>query len=128
MSATYVRTYYAVDYKVGDRLLVDGRPGVLVSFPSHYLGVRFDGEKHNVALPPHVARGARSGRRPLPVTRPRAPSRARSAARVVDPSPGPARAALNFTDRQEQDMDPGTGRIFPSVELARETATTERNR
>lgn len=46
MSATYVRSYYAVDYKVGDRLLVDGRPGVLVSFPAQYLGVRFDGDKH----------------------------------------------------------------------------------
>lgn len=46
MSAAYVRGYYAVDYKVGDRLVVDGRPGVLVSFPDQYLGVRFDGERH----------------------------------------------------------------------------------
>ncbi len=46
MSAAYVRSYYAVPYKVGDRLTVDGRPGVLVSFPGHYLGVRFDGERH----------------------------------------------------------------------------------
>lgn len=42
MSAAYVRRAYAVDYKVGDRLTVDGRPGVLVSFPDQYLGVRFD--------------------------------------------------------------------------------------
>lgn len=46
MSAEYVRRYYAVDYKVGDRVVVDGRPGTLVSFPDQYLGVRFDGEKH----------------------------------------------------------------------------------
>lgn len=45
MSAEYVRRYYGVDYKRGDRLTVDGRPGVLVSFPGQYLGVRFDGEK-----------------------------------------------------------------------------------
>lgn len=46
MSAEYVRRTYGVTYKVGDRLTVDGRPGVLVSFPDQYLGVRFDGDKH----------------------------------------------------------------------------------
>ena len=46
MSAAYVRSYYAVPYKVGDRLTVDGRPGVLVSFPGHYLGVRFTSRAH----------------------------------------------------------------------------------
>ena len=46
MSASYVRRYYGVDYKRGDRLVVDGRAGVLVSFPGQYLGVRFDGDKH----------------------------------------------------------------------------------
>lgn len=46
MSAAYVREHYAVTYKVGDRLVVDGRPGTLVSFPAQYLGVRFDGDKH----------------------------------------------------------------------------------
>jgi hypothetical protein len=46
MTAEYVRRYYGVAYKVGDRLLIDGRPGVLVSFPSQYLGIRFDGENH----------------------------------------------------------------------------------
>lgn len=46
MSAEYVRRYYRVDYKRGDRLVVDGQPGKLVSFPGQYLGVRFDGEKH----------------------------------------------------------------------------------
>lgn len=42
MSAKYVRDYYGVDYKVGDRITVDGKPGVIVSFPEQYLGVRFD--------------------------------------------------------------------------------------
>lgn len=46
MSAEYVRAYYQVDYKVGDRLVVDGRHGLLVSFPGQYLGVRFDGDSH----------------------------------------------------------------------------------
>jgi hypothetical protein len=45
MSAEYVRRYYNVAYKRGDRLTVEGRPGTLVSFPGQYLGVRFDGER-----------------------------------------------------------------------------------
>jgi len=46
MSAAYVRSYYGVDYKRGDRLVMDGRPGTLVSFPQQYLGIRFDGDSH----------------------------------------------------------------------------------
>ena len=46
MSAACARGYYAVDYKVGERLVVDSRLGTLVSFPQQYLGVRFDGDKH----------------------------------------------------------------------------------
>ena len=45
MSAQYVRDYYGVDYKVGDRLTIDGRLGTLVSFPAQYLGIRFDGDR-----------------------------------------------------------------------------------
>lgn len=42
MSAEYVRRYYGVGYKRGDRVTVDGKPGRIVSFPDQYLGVRFD--------------------------------------------------------------------------------------
>lgn len=42
MSAEYVRRIYGVDYKCGDRVTVDGKPGIVVSFPGQYLGVRFD--------------------------------------------------------------------------------------
>lgn len=45
MSAAYVRETYGVDFKVGDRVTVDGKPGVIVSFPDQYLGIRLDGEK-----------------------------------------------------------------------------------
>lgn len=45
MGANYVRRAYAVDYKRGDRVTVDGKPGTIVSFPEQYLGVRFDGER-----------------------------------------------------------------------------------
>ena len=46
MTAEYVRRTYGVNYKRGDRLVMDGRPGVLVSFPGQYLGIRFDGDTH----------------------------------------------------------------------------------
>jgi len=46
VSAEYVRSRYKVDYKVGDRLVFDGKPGTLVSFPDAYLGIRLDGDKH----------------------------------------------------------------------------------
>ena len=46
MGAEYVRSAYGVNYKRGDRVLVNGRPGTIVSFPGAYLGVRFDGEKN----------------------------------------------------------------------------------
>lgn len=52
MSAEYVRRYYGVDYKRGDRVTVDGRPGTIVSFPEQYLGVRFD-DFPKVALRAH---------------------------------------------------------------------------
>jgi hypothetical protein len=46
MTAAYVRAYYGVSFKRGDRVTIDGRPGVIVSFPGQYLGVRFDGDRH----------------------------------------------------------------------------------
>lgn len=45
MSAEYVRRMYRVPAKRGMRVTVEGRPGVIVSFPGQYIGVRFDGEK-----------------------------------------------------------------------------------
>lgn len=45
MSADYVRRCYGVPAKRGMRITVEGRPGVIVSFPGQYIGVRFDGEK-----------------------------------------------------------------------------------
>lgn len=60
MSAEYVRSYYGVNYRQGDRVWVDGRPGVIVSFPGQYIGVRFDGERRTSRCHPtwRVERGA----------------------------------------------------------------------
>jgi hypothetical protein len=52
MSASYVRDYYRVPAKRGMRVTVDGKPGVIVSFPDQYLGVRFDGEKRTIRCHP----------------------------------------------------------------------------
>lgn len=46
MSAQYVRDYYGVTFKRGDRVSVDGKAGTIVSFPGQYLGVRLDGQRH----------------------------------------------------------------------------------
>src|SRR5437868_4025238 len=47
MGAEYVREFYDVppSAKRGARVRVDGRPGVIVTFPQQYLGVRFAGQK-----------------------------------------------------------------------------------
>lgn len=52
MSAEYVRARYGVDFKRGDRVTVDVKPGVVVSFPGQYVGVRRDGEQHTVHCHP----------------------------------------------------------------------------
>lgn len=52
MSAVYIRKQYGVSYKRGDRIRIDGRPGVIVSFPRQYIGVRFDGDRHTTICHP----------------------------------------------------------------------------
>lgn len=69
MSAAFVRKAYGIPYKTGDEVMVDGRRGIIVSFPDQYLGVRFDGEKHTTRCHPtwRVERtGARYCTAPLP--------------------------------------------------------------
>ncbi len=66
MSAEYVRNRYKVDYKRDERLIVEGRPGKLVSFPGQYLGVRFDGENFTSRV--HPTSEVRRPGQPLPAT------------------------------------------------------------
>ena len=47
MSAADVRRMFGVDYKRGERITVDGKPGEIVGFMGQYLQVKFDGEKHS---------------------------------------------------------------------------------
>jgi hypothetical protein len=49
----YIRRTYGVDPKVGQRITMSGKPGVIVrpQGDPQYLAVRFDGQKH--ASPVH---------------------------------------------------------------------------
>lgn len=44
----YIRRIYGVEPKIGQRITMDGKPGVIIRprGDPHYLRVRFDGEKH----------------------------------------------------------------------------------
>jgi hypothetical protein len=52
VSAEYVRRFYGVPAKRGQRVTVEGRPGIVASFPGQYIGVRFDGEKSTTRCHP----------------------------------------------------------------------------
>lgn len=59
MSTEYVRRCYGVDFKRGDRVTVNDRPGVVVSFPGQYVGVRFRRATTHEPLPPDWAAHSR---------------------------------------------------------------------
>lgn len=50
----YIRRTYGVDPHVGQRITMDGKPGVIVrpQGDPQYLKVRFDGEKHAANVHP----------------------------------------------------------------------------
>lgn len=56
MSMQYIRDYYGLSVKVGDRITFNGSPppkeGIVVGAKGQYLRVRFDGEKHPQTLHP----------------------------------------------------------------------------
>jgi len=44
----YVRKYYGVPAKIGRRVVVYGKPGVIAADRGHYIGVNFDSDKPGV--------------------------------------------------------------------------------
>lgn len=52
MSAAYARQYYKVPAKRGMRVVMDGKPGRITSFPGAYVNVRFDDAKFSVPCHP----------------------------------------------------------------------------
>ena len=44
----YVKEYYGVPADVGRRVIVNGKPGIIVADRGHYIGVNFDADKPGV--------------------------------------------------------------------------------
>lgn len=44
MNCQYVREHYGVSATIGRRVVIGGRPGVIVADRGHYIGVNFDDE------------------------------------------------------------------------------------
>ncbi|MDP2848958.1 MAG: hypothetical protein Q8O35_12335 [Humidesulfovibrio sp.] len=53
MAFEYVRHTYGVPADFGRRVVVEGRPGVIVKDCGNYIGVNFDADKPGVILPCH---------------------------------------------------------------------------
>lgn len=55
MSFDYIKSYYGVDAKRGQRVVANGKPGVITGADGQYVTIRLDGEKH--AKPYHPIDG-----------------------------------------------------------------------
>lgn len=55
MSCEYVRDYYNVPAKIGRRVIVNGKPGVIAKDCGNYIGVNFDSDKPGVISQCHPA-------------------------------------------------------------------------
>lgn len=53
MNFQYIIDYYKVPAAIGRRVVVDGKPGVIVKDAGNYIGVHFDGEKASSVSPCH---------------------------------------------------------------------------
>lgn len=47
MSFDYIKQYYGIDAKRGQRVIAYGKPGVITGAEGQYLCIRLDGEKHS---------------------------------------------------------------------------------
>ncbi len=47
MSFDYIKSYYGVDVKRGQRVEAYGKPGVITGADGQYLRIRLDGQKHS---------------------------------------------------------------------------------
>jgi hypothetical protein len=45
MSCEYARKYYGVPAEIGRRVIVHGKPGIIIEDRGNYLGVNFDSDK-----------------------------------------------------------------------------------
>ncbi|MFP3187241.1 MAG: hypothetical protein RXR20_27320 [Paraburkholderia sp.] len=47
MSFDYIKSYYGVDPKRGQRVTAFGKPGVITGADGQYVNIRLDGQKHS---------------------------------------------------------------------------------
>jgi len=45
MALKYIKSYYGISASIGQRVKVDGKPGIIVADQGHHLGVNFDEDK-----------------------------------------------------------------------------------
>lgn len=48
MNCEYVREHYGVPARIGRRVVVSGKPGIIAADRGHYIGVTFDTDKPGV--------------------------------------------------------------------------------
>ena len=53
MNCQYVREYYHVPARIGRRVEVNGKPGIIAADEGNYIGVNFDEDKPGVILNAH---------------------------------------------------------------------------
>ena len=61
MSFAYIEQYYGVKAGPGRRVVVYGKPGIIVRAMGQYIGVNFDEAKPGVVLPCHPVDGVEYG-------------------------------------------------------------------
>lgn len=57
MNCEYVRKIYGVPAKIGMRVTVHGKPGIIAEDRGHYIGVNFDSDKPGVVKNVHPTDG-----------------------------------------------------------------------
>lgn len=53
MSFDYIKTFYNVPAEIGRRVVVGGKPGIIVEDRGHYIGVNFDDDKPSLVKCAH---------------------------------------------------------------------------
>jgi hypothetical protein len=71
MSCEYVRRYYGMPAKIGRRVVIGGKPGIIAADRGHYIGVNFDSDKPGVIHNAHPTSEVRY----LGMSTPRKPTR-----------------------------------------------------
>jgi len=61
MNCEYARDYYGVPARIGRRVVVHGRPGIIAEDRGHYIGVNFDADKPGMVFNAHPTNNVEYG-------------------------------------------------------------------